>query len=72
MSLFRSAEHARRWATANDHTVGQIISLEQVWRLATLWYSDPRCTDWRHRSRDESQEVLTAAGLTGEFWELAR
>jgi hypothetical protein len=52
--------------------MGGVLSLEQVWRLAKLWYSDPRRSDWRPRSRDEPQAVLTATGLTGPFWELSR
>lgn len=72
MTLFRSEEHVRRWTEANQRAIGQIVSLDQVWRLAKLWYSDPRRPDWRPRTRDESQAVLAAAGLTGPFWELPR
>jgi hypothetical protein len=72
MSLFRSEEHVHRWTSAHGHSVGAIVSLERVWRLAKTWYTDPRVPDWRPRSRDESQAVIASAGLTGEFWELPR
>lgn len=72
MTLFRSEEHVRRWTQANERDIGEIVALEQVWRLARLWYPDPRRSDWRTRSRDESQSVLAAAGLVGPFWELPR
>ena len=72
MSLFRSEEHLRRWTTARGYKTGAILDLSQVWRLAKAWYADPRAPDWRPRSRDESQAVLTSVGLTGEFWELPR
>jgi hypothetical protein len=42
MSLFRSEEHVRRWLRANHATRGEVLPLEQVWRLANAWYSDPR------------------------------
>jgi hypothetical protein len=72
MSLFRSEDHVRRWTTANHRAPGEILSLDQVWLLAKLWYPDPRRGDWRPRTRNESQAVLAAAGLTGSFWELPR
>jgi len=62
----------RRWLGKNGRTVGEIVGLEVVWRLAKGWYADPRRPDWRARTRDESQAVIAAAGLGGEFWELPR
>ena len=70
MSLFRSEEHVRRWASANDRELGVVVPLAQVWALAKAWYTDPRHRDWRPRTRDESQGVLTSVGLTGPFWQL--
>jgi hypothetical protein len=72
MSIFRSEEHVRKWTTANDQDVGAIVPLTQVWRLAKAWYADPRSRSWLPRTRDESQAVLTSAGLTGDFWELPK
>jgi hypothetical protein len=72
MSLFRSEEHVQRWTGANNRAIGKIVSLDQVWRLANAWYTDPREPDWRPRSRDESQAVLAGVGLSGDFWELPR
>jgi hypothetical protein len=70
MSLFRSEEHARRWTDAHSYDIGAIVPVEQVWRLARAWYTDPRRSDWRARTRDQSQAVLASVGLTGAFWEL--
>ena len=72
MSIFRSEEHVRSWTTAKSLSVGQIVPLAQVWRLAKAWYSDPRSRSWRPRSRDESQAVLRSLGLVGGFWELPK
>ena len=72
MSLFRSEEHIRRWTQQNGHSIGEVLTLQQVWPLAKLWYGDPRAIDWRPRTRDESQALLTAAGLTGPFWQLPK
>ena len=70
MSLFRSEEHLDRWLTKTGRTKGAVVPLEQVWRLARAWYSDPRGADWRPRTRDENQVVLASVGLTGQFWQL--
>ena len=71
MSLFRSEEHVERWIAARHYARGAVVSLGRVWRLAHAWYKDPRAPDWRPRSVDESQSVLNAVGLTGDFWRLA-
>jgi hypothetical protein len=70
MSLFRSEEHVDRWLAREKRPRGAVVSLEQVWRLAKSWYSDPRDPTWRPRTRDESQAVLSSVGLTSEFWQL--
>ena len=71
MSLFRSEEHAERWIAARRYEHGKVVPLEQVWRLALTWYTDPRAPSWRPRTAAESQAVLESAGLTGDFWRLS-
>jgi hypothetical protein len=61
-----------RWLRKTGQAGGQTIGMDAMWRLAAGWYSDPRDANWHHRSRDESQAVIAAAGLVGEFWELPR
>ena len=72
MSLFRSEEHVDRWLSRTGNLKGAVVPLPQVWELARAWYADPRDPGWRPRSRDESQAVINAVGLTGAFWELPR
>jgi hypothetical protein len=59
-----------RWATAKKRQRGTIVSLEDVWRLAKAWYTDPRRPGWRPRTPAESQEILASVGLTEPFWTL--
>jgi hypothetical protein len=72
MSLFRSEEHVEAWLGRTRNLRGAVVPLAQVWELAKRWYVDPRDPGWRPRTRDESQSVINAAGLRGEFWELPR
>jgi hypothetical protein len=62
MVLLRSEEDAPR--------PGETVGLEQLQELARRWYGDRMDPAWRPRSREESQAVLDAAGLTGDFWRL--
>jgi hypothetical protein len=49
---------------------GATVELRQLAALARRWYGDRLDPDWAPRTRDESQAILHAVGLTGPFWEL--
>ena len=51
---------------------GAAMRIAQLNDLAKAWYGDRLDPGWRPRSRDESQAILAAAGLTGPFWDLPR
>jgi hypothetical protein len=70
MRLFRSEEEIGEWCAAHGRARGAVLTVERLRRLASVWYGDRLGRDWRPRSRDESQAVLAAAGLDGEFWRL--
>jgi hypothetical protein len=70
MSLFRSEDHLQEWLEATSNERGAVLTLEETWQLARVWYLDPRDPSWRPRSPSESQAVLSSAGLTGAFWQL--
>jgi hypothetical protein len=64
MRLFRSEEEI-------EGDRGAVLTLEQLQPLAAAWYGDRLAPDWRPRTREESQAVLSAMGLGGAFWRLA-
>jgi hypothetical protein len=69
MTLFKNEEHLNRWLKAGAMTKGAVVGLDQVWRLAQMWYADdPRGPYWRPRTTEEQQKVLDAVGLRGAFW----
>ena len=70
MLLFRSEEHVDRWCTHGGHSKGGLLTLEQLWGLASTWYRDRLEPGWRRRTADEAEEVFASLGLTGEFWRL--
>ena len=59
-----------RLLRSEEVSEGAVVELPTLLRLARRWYGDRLDPDWRPRTRDESQAILTDVGLTGPFWEL--
>jgi hypothetical protein len=70
MLLFRSEEHLERWCRDRGDPKGGVLSLDQLWGLASTWYRDRLSPDWRRRTAEEAEEVFSSLGLSGEFWRL--
>jgi hypothetical protein len=70
MRLFRSEGEVDHWSQRTGNPVGATLELDRLHQLAVAWYGDRLDTDWRPRSRGQSQAILDAVGLTGEFWQL--
>ena len=70
MRLFRSEEEIDRWCEQHDRERGAVLTLGRLAALGRAWYGDRLDPGWRPRSAAESQAVLAATGLTGEFWRL--
>ena len=70
MLLFRSEEHVKSWYQNQAIRTGAILTLEQQWELARLWYTDRMSPDWRRRTPAEAEAVFASLGLTDEFWRL--
>jgi hypothetical protein len=51
-------------------TAGELVPLHTLADLADRWYGNRLDPDWRPRTLAESQAILDAVGLTGEFWRL--
>lgn len=49
---------------------GAVLSLEQTWAFAKLWYADRLSPEWRRRTPAETNEAFASLGLSGEFWRL--
>jgi hypothetical protein len=69
MLLFRSEEMVRRWCEARELPVRPILSLDQLWRLATTWYENRLTVESRRPAPDEMVGIFAAIGLEGSFWD---
>lgn len=70
MLLFRSEEHVDRWCQKWSQSRGEILSLEQQWKLAQAWYEDRMMLEWRRKTSEEIKGLWLELGLTSPFWQL--
>lgn len=70
MLLFRSEEDIDRWSEMRGTRRGEVMSVEQQWRLARAWFEDRLRRGYRRHTVDEAEAVLAEIGLTGPFWSL--
>lgn len=68
MLLFQSEEWIDKWCKRNHLERGEILTIEQVWELSKLWYSNRLSADFHGRSTEQVTEVFRQAGLASEFW----
>jgi hypothetical protein len=71
MVFLRSEEHLQRWLGANGFEPGVTLSTTKTNELARTWWWTRLDPGWRPRTPEESQGILDALDLTGEFWQLA-
>ncbi len=69
MLLFRSEETAAKWCGAHGFPVRPLITLEQLWFLATTWYGNRLTVDSRRPAPEEMVEIFGGIGLEGAFWD---
>ena len=49
---------------------GAVLTLEQTWALARLWYADRMHPEWCRPTAQEATRAFHSIGLTGDFWTL--
>jgi len=69
MLLFRSGETVDRWCAANGSPRRPLLTLDQLWRLAVVWYENRLTAESRRPGPDEMVSVFASIGLTGPFWD---
>lgn len=67
---FQSAEEVRKWCERHRLPRGQVVPLQQVARLAKIWYGTYAAPDWHKWSISEAQAIFNRAGLRSAFWNL--
>ena len=68
MLFFRSEEEVRAWCAQLGHPMRPTVRMDQLWSLATTWYSTRLQENSRRPKPEEMREVFAAIGLYDEFW----
>ena len=69
MLFFRSEENVRRWCEQRNDPVRPLVRMDQLWGLATAWYSTRLQPDSRRPQPAEIREIFGRLGLTDPFWD---
>lgn len=70
MLLFWSEEHVERWCQTRSAPRRPLVSLDQLWQLAVIWYANRLTEESRRPGPDEMEEIFTKLGLHGSFWQV--
>jgi hypothetical protein len=69
MLLFRSEESVDGWCAANGLPRRPLVTLQQLWQLALIWYGNRLTPESRRPVADEMVSIFGSLGLTGPFWD---
>lgn len=69
MLFFRSEERVRAWCEGKGLVMRPLVTIEQLGRLATAWYSNRMELGSRRPQPDEMRTIFAGIGLTGPFWD---
>jgi len=69
MLLFRSEETVKAWCAARQLPIRPLVSLDQLWELASRWYENRLTPESRRPKPYEMVQIFASIGLTGPFWD---
>jgi hypothetical protein len=69
MLFFRSEERVREWCAEHGTPLQPLVRIDQLWMLATTWYSTRLQENSRRPQPHEISEIFAGLGLKGDFWD---
>jgi hypothetical protein len=69
MLFFRSEEDVRLWCNNHGYPIRPLVSIQQLWTLATTWYSTRLQENSRRPKPEEMRAIFAGLGLEGDFWD---
>jgi hypothetical protein len=69
MLFFRSEDRVREWCAAHGHPMRPRVRMDQLWALATTWYSTRLEEHSRRPKPEEMRAIFAGIGLDGDFWD---
>jgi len=71
MLFFRSEERVLEWCRAQRTPMRPLVTIAQLWSLATTWYGTRLQPISRRPGPDEMRRIFAGLGLSGDFWDPA-
>ncbi len=69
MLFFRSEERVHDWCKTHGYPMRPLVRIDQLWTLATTWYSTRMQENSRRPQPDEMRAIFGDLGLEGDFWD---
>ncbi len=69
MLFFRSEELVRQWCDTHGYPMRPVVRMDQLWKLAKMWYSTRLQGESRRPQPNEMREIFADLGLEGDFWD---
>ena len=69
MLFFRSEERVRAWCTSRGEPVRPLVSMDQLWAMATTWYGTRLEAISRRPRPEEIRGIFASIGLDDDFWD---
>ncbi len=69
MLFFRSEDDVRAWCVARGVPTRPLVTIPQLWSLASIWYSTRLDESSRRPQPDEMRAIFADLGLDGDFWD---
>lgn len=69
MLFFRAENDVEAWCAERDMAPGPLVSIEQLWGMATAFYGNRLEPHLRRLQADEVVGVFAGLGLHGSFWD---
>lgn len=69
MLFFRSEEMVREWCAQNGYPIRPVVTMDQLWNLATTWYATRLQANSRRPQPNEMRSIFASLGLDGDFWD---
>ena len=59
-----------RWRERTHPPASTILRLDQIARLANVWYANKLAPDWRRHTTEEAEAIFAELELDPAFWGL--
>jgi hypothetical protein len=69
MLFFRSEELIDEWCRARGMPRRPAVRMDQLWKLAVVWYSTRLTPESRRPALEEIRGIFEGIGLPGDFWD---